>query len=418
MSDPRDLSASGSTPPEFAPARVSVASVLRAPQVAVTFGASMLARLPTSVIGLLVLLRVAPEYGYAAAGAVDAIFAVAVGVFTPLNARLVDRFGQSRVIVPYSIAAGAAAVAIGVVPHDSSVFVFAALAALNGALEPPFPGAMRTLWDELLHTEEERHVAFALDAAGNEVIWTAGPLVLIGAVAGTAGPSAALVACGVLTCVGGLAFSATRAARTWRAGQHERPAGLLAVAKLPGVVTFIVASIAAGVHFGAVEVGIAGYARTHGSNGSVGVLIAVWAIGSLIGGLVLARLGAATDPLRRMILTLGSLAVAAVAYGLAPSMPVLAVLLVIGGAGIAPFFATLNGALTLVAPPGTTTEAFGVTMTGVMIGATIGSPLAGVMIDEVSASAAIACGALGPALGVLALSLRRGSVPVQHPTAA
>lgn len=391
------------------PARpASLIDVLRRPGVAVTFGASLLARIPATVIGLLVVLRVAPEHGYAAAGVVDGVFAVAVGVFQPISSRAVDRLGQAPVLIVTSLGAAVAAFAIGAIPDDSSVALFAALAALNGAFEPPLGGTMRALWDDLLQTDQERHVGYSLDSAGNEVLWIGSPVLIIGGIAATAGPSRALMLCGFLIGAGGLAFAATRASRRWRASTTERSGGMLGAFASPGIVTLFIASIASGWHFGCVELGLAGYSRHYDAN--LGLLVGLWGVGSLVAGLAMTRVKPSTDPPRRLAWLLLSLAAAACLFGLAPSLAALTAVLLVGGAGIAPLFTTINGALGDVAPVGTLTEAYGITMTGVMIGATAVAPLSGLLIDHVSASAALAFAGVGPVLGALAVASRRATL--------
>ena len=57
-------------------------------------------RAPMSMLGIGVILSTAITGSYAKAGAVAATFSIAVAVAGPLTGRLVDRFGQARVLLP------------------------------------------------------------------------------------------------------------------------------------------------------------------------------------------------------------------------------------------------------------------------------------------------------------------------------
>jgi hypothetical protein len=69
---------------------------------------------------------------------------------------------------------------------------------------------------------------------------------------------------------------------------------------------------------------------------------------------------------------------------------VLALLLLVAGATIAPTFVCANGMLDHLAPAGTLTEAFTWTSTGMVVGAAAGSALAGAIVEASSAQLAIA----------------------------
>ena len=92
--------------------------------------------------------------------------------------------------------------------------------------------------------------------------------------------------------------------------------------------------------------------------------------------------------------------VALLAAGLAPlalggSIPVMAVLLVLGGAAIAPSTACVYRLVDEVAPKGTLAEAFTWVSTATIAGIAVGSAIAGPVVEGVGTRAALAlpCGA-------------------------
>src|SRR5262245_7755022 len=77
------------------------ARVLRAPHVRALVVSSVLARLPIGIVALALILFVEEETGsFAQAGAVSGAFAVFGGLVAPLQGRLIDRLGQTRVLAP------------------------------------------------------------------------------------------------------------------------------------------------------------------------------------------------------------------------------------------------------------------------------------------------------------------------------
>src|SRR4051812_40784230 len=87
--------------------------VLRAPHVLALVLSSVLARTPIGMISLALVLYVEQLTGsVAAAGGVTAAFAVAAGLGSPVQGRLIDRLGHTRVLVPTVIVHACAIVGV------------------------------------------------------------------------------------------------------------------------------------------------------------------------------------------------------------------------------------------------------------------------------------------------------------------
>ncbi|WP_329084017.1 hypothetical protein [Streptosporangium sp. NBC_01469] len=70
--------------------------------------AGFFGRMPVSMLGIGVVVLVKELTGsYATAGAVAATVGVSYAVAAPLSGRLVDRFGQARIVIPLTPAHGA-----------------------------------------------------------------------------------------------------------------------------------------------------------------------------------------------------------------------------------------------------------------------------------------------------------------------
>jgi MFS family permease len=80
-------------------------SVLSLPGIRPLLAAAFIGRLPVAMISLAIVLLVSEESGsYAIAGAVSATQALASGIFSPFLGRLIDRLGQTPVLVACAIA--------------------------------------------------------------------------------------------------------------------------------------------------------------------------------------------------------------------------------------------------------------------------------------------------------------------------
>lgn len=397
-----------------AAAAPSIRAVLARPGVLTTFALNTLGKLPLASVGLLMLIRVSDEYGYAVAGAVDAVFAIGMGVSGALWGRVVQHVPMSRVMLPLALVNGSCLVVAGLVPADAPIIAFGAVALFIGLSEPPFGGVMRALWDRLLQGEDERHVGYSLDGAISEALFTVSPAVLVGGVASLGGPAVALLVAGVVVAIAGVAFAlATEVRATPANAEHERSTGILGALRYPGVRTAVGLCVALGAHMGPIEVGVTAFGREQGGEATIGILFALWAAGSAAAGLWLARLGSAPDPVRRMVPLLLWIAGCSAFLSIASSPVLLALPLILGGLGLAPVFITLNGAFDRIAPPGAEAEIFNITMAGMMVGVVLGTPLAGLLTDAAGPTAAFLLGLAGPLLGALLLVLRRGDFTLE-----
>jgi predicted MFS family arabinose efflux permease len=165
--------------------------------------------------------------------------------------------------------------------------------------------------------------------------------------------------------------------------------------------------VAVGGVFGAVDVVVVGFAAAEGAPALAGLALAVYAGGSLVAGLVYGVLRLPGTLATRFLAT-------AVAFGLAAQlMWGVGSLVVLVGAG---FLAGLTIAPVLVSgtslaesrvPRAALTEALSWTTTGLTLGVTAGSALAGAAVDAWGAEAAFAVPALAAA-GAAVLALAGG----------
>jgi MFS family permease len=355
--------------------------------------------MPSAMVPLALLLMVQQQTGsYAVAGLASATLGIAMAVMAPVLGRLADRRGPRGVLLtqaaiyPLTLAA-LVAVVLGGAP-DAAII---AAAATAGAAAPLVSGTVRALWSRV--DPRVRTTAFALDATVTELVFVAGPTT-VAALTVLTSPAVAVAAAGLLAVSGAVGIATSGAMRSWvPAGGSGAP--LLATVRAPGMPRVLLSGSALMLGFGALEVAIPAFADAAGSPGLSGVLLAVWSLGSVAGGLWFgARMVSVSLPRQYRWGLLG------VTIGLAPlaavSSPwVLGVLLFLGGTAIAPTLTVQSSLVGVIAPAHATTEAFTWLSTVAFGASAVGAAVGGALIDGSSGvSGSLMLAAAGAALAV------------------
>ncbi|HEV2819853.1 MAG TPA: MFS transporter, partial [Solirubrobacteraceae bacterium] len=245
---------------------------------------SLLGRLPYGMTSLsLVLFLVAQTGSFTSAGAVAASAALAAALGGPLLGRIIDRRGQTAVLlgaVAVHTVGLLAIVAVG--RADPPVVVLAVLAAVSGAATPPLSPCLRALWPVLLDDRSAVRTALALDALVIEAVFIGGPLT-VAVIVAIASPSTGLLVAAVLALAGTLLFAVQPPSRDWRgsARRGRGPSPLMAA----GIRTLLIGACGLGIVFGALEVALPAFGAERGQPGIAGVALAAIAAGSAVGGL-------------------------------------------------------------------------------------------------------------------------------------
>ena len=379
--------------------------VLRKPSVSRLLGSAVVGRMPTAMAGLAIVLLVR-EAGasYAVAGLVAGAYSIALALTSPLLGRLVDRVGQTRVLVGSAAASALSFGALAAAGRSASPAILAVLAALAGASIPPVAACMRALWSELLGHSGQLQAAFAVESTVQELIFVIGPP-LVALLAAVFSPAAAVLGTGALLLIGVGVFAATPASRAWR-GQR-RAADWAGPLRSPGIRAVLASIVLLAGAFGIVEVTVVADAEQLGSRTLAGPLLALWAAGSMIGGLAFGSRASDRGPEQRMIgllfLVVAGIALLAVAGGLVQ----LGAGMVLAGLGIAPAIACLYLLVDRLAPAGTVTEAFTWVTTAFATGFAVGNALGGTLVQQVGIDAAFLIAAGGVAAAALLARLRR-----------
>lgn len=370
--------------------------------------AGFVARLPISMTGIGTVLLVSATTGqYALAGLVAGTVSLVGAVGGPLTSRLVDRFGQARVLRPLlAINAVAAVALVLLVRSGAPTPTWFAAAALTGASVPNIGSLVRARWAAAVPSGLSRQTAFAFESVVDELVFVTGPP-LVTALAIGVTPGAGLLAAVVFGLLGGLTLAGLRRTEPVLAAATQPHPSAREVMR-PGLLVVALTFAGAGAVFGSIEVIVVAYSQLRGHPGAAGAILAAYAGGSLVAGLAYG----VVDWHRSLASRFG---LAAVVFGGAAvlpltvrTLPLLAVVIFISGLSISPVLIAGNSLVESLMPPGALTEGLSWVSTGVIAGVTLGAATAGPLIDAAGAQRAFVIpAAAGLATVVVALIGRR-----------
>lgn len=384
--------------------------------------AGFVGRMPLSMMGIGVVTMISQISGrYGLAGALSATIALAAAAIGPQISRLVDQHGQRRVLRPATLVALASASGLLLAAHfgwpDWLLFLCAA-----GVGSVPSLGAMiRARWAALYRGTPQLHTAYSFESVVDEVCFIFGPIVSIGLSTAwfpEAGPL--LAAC--FLAVGVFWLTAQRATEPAPHPREHQGGGSALRAR--GLQVLVATFVATGAIFGAVDVVTVAFADERGHKGAASVVLAVYAAGSCVAGIVFGLLRFTGAPQRRWLLGICAMAVSMIPLLLVGNLPFLAVALFVAGLSIAPTMITTMSLIEEHVPRAQLTEGMTWISTGLAVGVALGSSVAGWVIDAAGARAGYGVpavsGAVAVAVGFLGYrrlsrpAPRRGGTVEQH----
>jgi MFS family permease len=352
--------------------------------------AGFVSRLPLSMTGIGVVTMLSQLRGeYAIAGAVTATLALSAAAVGPQIARLVDRYGQRRVARPAAAIAVASVLALmACAAWGAPVWTYFACAVGAGCM--PNMGALsRARWANLYRGSGELlHTAYSFESVVDELCFITGPILSVGlctALLPEAGPllSAAFLAVGVTL------FTAQR--RTEPPAQERGGAGpdggerLGGALRCPGMLVLSATFVAVGAVFGSVDVVTVAFAGAHHHKGLSSLLLALYAAGSALSGIVYGSLRPGGRLPRRFLTGTAVLAVSMLPLLVVKNLVALAAALFVAGLTVSPLMVTTMGLVERAVPASRLTEGMTWTSTGLEVGVAFGSSAGGWVVDGAGA---------------------------------
>ena len=418
-------------------------TLLKQRGIASLLGVGMLARLPHSALGMLLLLHLVNtlDRDWGAAGLVVALMTVGIAVGAPWRGHMVDKHGLRRALVPSIIIE----LVVWMLVPQVGFTLLMPLVFIGGLFALPVFSVVRTSLG-VMTTGRNRRSAFALDAISTELVFIIGPAaagivatqinttvgmtaiaiaasgsgVLLlwlnpptssdhpGAVrvrdadAESAGAEVAMIASapahlamaeGELLMAG---LKATQARVVRRGRSFKNRFGWVSA----GVIAVFIAASGAGLVLSGSDVGIVALLDEHGNSGQLGIVFFFWCFSSLIGGLIYGSLKRSISP----IVLLLAMSVLTIPMMFATDTWTLALVSIFPGMLCAPVLSAASERLTELVPEKRRGEAMGWYGSALTGGTALGSPLTGITIDVMGPGAGfLGIGILGSAICLLAL---------------
>ncbi|WP_431896324.1 MFS transporter [Nonomuraea sp. bgisy101] len=364
--------------------------------------AGFIGRMPMSMLGIGIVRLISLITGsYATAGAVAAVTNISFAIAAPLSGRLVDRFGQGRVITPLALVNGASMAALmlcaGFRLPDWTLYVSGFVV---GATSVSLGSMVRARWSHQLGGSAKLHTAFAFESVADEVIFVTGPA-MVTVLATMVNPFAGLIVALVLMLIGTLAFAMQRG--TEPPVSPVRHVGGSPIT-IPGIALLSCVYLALGAVFGSVDLITVAFAEEHGVKGAAGFLLAAFAGGSMVSGLWFGSRAWKVSLRARFVRAIAIFAVGLLPIAFIGSAPFMAGALFIAGLAISPTLITGFSLTERLVPPSLLTEGMAWISTSIGFGVAIGAWAGGRLTEAFGASNAygfsLACALLAALVGI------------------
>ena len=379
----------------------------------------LVARLPISMVSLGIVLLVSTRSGsYSLAGGVSAAFVIAISLFSIVQGRLLDRFGQSRLLVPAVLVFAAALVLLmAAVELSWGTAPALAFAFVAGAAQPQIGSCVRARWSYVVPERRMVQTAYAFEAVVDETVFMVGPTAVTLLATGVH-PLAGLSVAVLAALVGTFVLVAQRGTeppphprhpvRTERPGLPWRTLGPLAVA-----------AAMMGALFGATEVATVAFSEELGLKAASGPLLATWALGSLLSGVVTGAVAWRAANATRFRWGALVLALSVLPFPFIGGFPLMVGVLFVAGFAISPTLIAMMAWIEEAVPASRLTESMAVITTGITAGVAPGALVAGTVVDRFGASPSYWVAASAGLVGFLAGLLADRSQPdVSEPPAS
>ena len=376
--------------------------------------AGFFARLPLAMGGFALLLLMVDITGsYYVAGAVDATWVLMGAAAAPVVGRLIDRYGQSRILRPQIAGhvCGVAAILV-LAASDAPLWTFFVAAAFSGACLPGIGSVVRARWSYLLPDSQLLRTAFSWESVVDEFVFVVGPP-LAAATTQWKGPSAAVALTAALALSGTVGLLGQRRTEP-PARPQVGPTGPMAF-RYPGMPSVLIVMAALGFLFAGVEVTVVATGRASGSILGAGVVLALWSVSSMATGLFIGGLRRSPPLYKQLLVGSSTLALLLLPLIASQGLVMTAVILFLAGAAVSP---TLIAGFTFaerLVPAARLNEALNWVSTALSVGFALGSPSSGWLVDEVGLGAGYWVGVISAGLAVAAAIAGRKTLDAPRP---
>lgn len=358
-----------------------------------------------AIVGISQILMITTLYGsYQLAGQVAAVNVIAYAVCAPILAKLVDAYGQARVMLPAVVVSAGGLFGVMVTAWLQAaplwLYVFTVIA---GGAAGSLGSMVRSRWTGVVKSPAQLHTAFAMESTLDEVVYMSGPVIAT-LLTTSINPTAGLAVAVVLMLSGSAWLLSQRdteppaskrlrpndAKSSWMdagsyAGKVEGATSAngdfqpvkRAVILQPVMIALALVYVGAGAVFGAIDMSVVAFTESLGVKSLSGVLLAIFATGSMIAGLLY---GARTWTFPLWKLFVGGvllLAVGTTFIAFASTLGAMALMMLVTGFAVSPTMINVNAMVQRAVPVNRLTEGLTWMSTAMNVGVSLGSAAAG-----------------------------------------
>ncbi|SDC49804.1 MFS transporter [Streptomyces prasinopilosus] len=368
--------------------------------------AGFFGRLALAMYGVSTVMLVAAQRdSYSLAGAVAGVSLAATLITVPRISRLIDRYGQRKVAVPAAAVSALGSLALVLCAHnDAPVWTLFVTASLSTA--PNAGGLVRARWAEIYHDDPKSlHVANSFEQVLDEICFIIGPIVTV-ALCTSVFPEAGRLVAGALTLGGTLLLVAQRSSEP--PVQEPEPT-VASPLRNRGLRIVLLTLLLTGTIFGSLEIVTLAYTEHLGHASTAGVVIGLQAVGSAIAGVLFGMVTPRGRMTTRLLVCLFGMGVLMLPLQLAGNLPALCLLMFVAGMANTPTMVTSMTMVQELVPRSQINEAMALAVTSILGGTSLGSAIAGQVVDRVDPVLGywMAPGAAALALLVVGIGSRR-----------
>ncbi len=343
----------------------------------------MVARLPLPMMGIGIIMMISQLTGsYALAGTISASFVFTYAMLSPQISRLVDNFGQYRILPLFTsisvIGIGGMLLATWLQWHISLLFIFAVLAGFM----PCISAMIRARWTAIYKEDSRLQTAYSLESVFDEVTFIFGPPISV-TLSVAFFPQAGLLIAAFLLVIGVLLLVLQRDTEPAiiSISSESTSNNTQSVIRFPLVKILTAIMIFMGVIVGTIDIFSVAFANAQKIPAGASLVLSAYAVGSCFAGLFFGTLKLST-PLHRL-LCLGGIATFLTILPLVfvGSIYSLSFVVFISGIFFAPMIIVTMSLIEKNVPENQLTEGMTWLLAGLNVGAAIGATLTGQLVD-------------------------------------
>lgn len=358
-------------------------------------------------VGMVTMITLS-GHSFLLAGMVSSAIAISTFIVSPQVSRLVDRYGQSRV-VPFATAVTVLGLALLIanIALDGPEWICFVGAVLMGFV-PSAPALARARWTHLIHSgvlgksAPDLRTMFSYEGVLDDIGFMFGPSISI-ALASSIAPTAGMVSGAAALVAGTVLLFLSKSTEPKPAGtkgigskvegdKRKKEHNLLFSTPVVRVLFF--AMIFMGAMFGVYDSTTVALAEELGNANIASIALMVSAVVSMVAGFVFGMLRFRAPQYRQLMVASVLLGLTFGSMFLIDSFGNLLVVSVVASAFYAPFLIVANATVERAVPASRLTEGITWVNAGITCGMAVGPSAAGFVIDRLGAPSAFDMGAL------------------------